>query len=197
MKRYNKAFVWVALIAAAFFLASCDDPPIREEVEFNEQNYFKVNRYVSGLREKFIKDNRITAGFFPSQFDKDQTVEYLYWYSCAIFGDPNYAISVTVQFPTDEALLCERNRIKELDGFTENFYNDSIIIGGKDLSIKLAGFFEPPVLDGSRYTMEYAIASPKNRTITYSELSIWENQIIHDKIRSQLNLVYESTQSAD
>ena len=197
MKRYNKIIVWAVLVVAAFFLISCGDPPIREEVEFNTQNYLKVNRYVSELREEFNKDGRITAAFFPSQIDKEHTVEYLYWYACAIFGDPNYAISVTVQFPTDEAFLSERNRIKEFDGFAETIYDDYIIIGGKDLSIQLEGFFEPPVLDGSRYTMEYAIVSMKNRTITYSELCIWENQIIHDKIGSQLNLVYESIQSAD
>lgn len=172
----------VVIVIVAHLLISYGEPPIREEVEVNAKNYLKVNRYVSGLREEFARDGRITTGFFPSQIDKEQNVEYLYWYSCAIFGDPNYAISVTVQFPTNETLLSERNRIKELDGFTETIFDDYVIIGGKDLSIQIDSFFEPPVLDGSMYTMEYAIVSTKNRTITYSELCIWENQKIYDKI---------------
>lgn len=189
--------VLIVLILSTFFLLFYGNPPIREEVDDKPQNYLNVNHYVSSLRDELSESGRITVGFLPSQIEEAQTIEYLYWYSCAVFGDPNYAISVTLFFPTDETLFGEIDRIKGLEGFEETANDDYIIIGGKELFRKTEAFFEPPVLDGTMYTMEYAIVSTKNQTITYSELCIWENQIIHDKIDAQLNLVYESARSAD
>lgn len=186
----NKHIALTILIVIAHLLVSCSDPPVKEEVEVEPQNYLKVNPYVKDLREEFLKEGRITAAFLPSQIDTGKTVEYLYWYNCAILGNPNYAVTVTVQFLTDETLQDEIVRIKELEGFTELIYNDYVIIEGKGLSEKLKGFFEPPVLDGSRYVMEYAIVSTKNRTMTYSEICIWENQRVQEKIDAQLNLLY-------
>lgn len=197
MKGLKVVIVILILFVTAYLLMSCGEPPIREEVDTNPQNYMKTNRYVKGLREEFAEEGRITDRFLPSQMNKEQTISYLYWYACALLGDPNYAITVTIQFPTDEALQRERERINDLEGFSETVSDDSIIIGGKRIFKQLEGFFEPPVLDGSMYTMEYAIISMENRTITYSEVCIWENQIIDERIGSQLKLVYKSIQNAE
>ena len=197
MKKNNKVVVFGVLAVVASLLIACGGPPMKEEVEVNPKNYLNVNQFVRVLREELAEEGRISTDFLPNQIDPEQTVEYLYWYACSAFGDPNYAISVTIRFPTEESLLNERNRINNLDGLTEISYKDNIIICEKELSEKLIGFFEPPVLDGSMYSMEYAIVSMKNRTITYSELCIWENQRIQETISAQLDLVYESTKNAD
>ncbi len=155
------------------------------------RNYLKVSNYVGELREALAREGRINTGLFPSQIKEEQVTDYLYWYSCAAFGDPNYAITVTVQFPTDEILFGEINRIEELEGFTEYSCGDYTIIGGKDMAKRIEGYYKPPTQDGSRYTISFAIVSVDTRTITYSELCIWENQIIHGTISSQLDLVYK------
>ena len=49
---------------------------------------------------------------------------------------------------------------------------DYLIVAGKRLSEKVEAFFEPPVEDGTRYSMEYAIISMDDRTISYTELCI-------------------------
>ena len=197
MKKYYKVVVFGVLAVVVSWLIACGSPPMKEAVEDNPKNYMKVNQFVRALREELATEGRISSVFLPNQIDPEQTVEYLYWYACSAFGDPNYAITVTIQFPTEVSLLNERNRINNLVGFTEISYKDNIVICEKELSEKLIGFFEPPVLDGSMYSMEYAIVSMKNRTITYSELCIWENQRIQETISAQLDLVYESTKSAD
>ncbi len=186
-KRWTVAFViLVAIVLIVYF----NEPPVKQEAELDAQNYLKVNRYVSGLREELIGEGRIRAGFLPPQVDEEQVTEYLYWYSCAILGDPNYGISVTLKYSTDDALLSEINRIEGLGGFKETECRDHILIGGKELSGQLKELFGSPVRDGSRYVMEYAIVSIERRTITYSEVCIWENQILHATIESQLNLIY-------
>ncbi len=193
MKKRKGVLILFVLLLAVYLLLFFGEPPIREELKTDPREYLKTNRYVKGLREEFAEEGSITDGFFPSQINAEQTVSYRYWYACALLGDPNYAITVTIQFPTDEALQRERERINDLEGFSETVSDDSVIIGGKRIFKQLEGFFEPPVLDGSRYTMEYAIISMENRTITYSEVCIWENQIIDETIKSQLKLVYKGS----
>ena len=193
MKKIKKAVIVIALSIVATVLITCCDPPAREEIHDKPQKYLKVNRYVRKLREEFTEEGRITEGFLPLRIDTNQTVEYLYWYHCALFGDPNYAITVTIHFPDKSSLLGEINRIEDLDGFTEIRNEDYLIVAGKRLLEKVEAFFDPPVEDGTRYSIEYVIISMNDRTITYTELCIWENQILHKTIESQLRTIYKSS----
>ena len=181
------------IIIFAVFLLFRGDPPMREEVETGPENYLKTNRYVRKLRDEFTQTGRITPEFLPERLTEDQTVNYTYWYRCAFMGDANYAITVTVRYPEEENFLKEADRIQKLDGFSETRENETVtIIGRRGLYEQLAGFFEAPVSDGSEYVMEYATISTQDRTITYSEVRIWENQIIQEDILSQLALAYEA-----
>lgn len=190
MKILKVVSILFVLLLAVYLLLFFGEPPIRQELETDPQNYLKTNRYVKGLRKELAEKGSITDGFLPSQLDAEQTVSYRYWYSCALLDD-NYAITVTIQFPTDEALQRERKRILDLEGFSETVSDDSVIIGVESDLERLKGLFEPPLYDGIRYTVEYAIVSPENRRITYSEVYICEGQIIDETIESQLKLIYE------
>ena len=142
--KHRKLLVFVVLFVIPTLLGGCSDPPIGTELIDNPTRYMTVNQYVRELREKFVEEKRITEGFLPSKLDTEKTTEYQYWYECALFGDPRYAITVTVQLPDEEALQKERNRIKQLEGFTENETEKWYLLESKDLGEKLTEFWEPP-----------------------------------------------------
>ena len=183
----------ICIVAAFVFVGILfwDDPPVKTETEYDPGKYMKVNRYVEKLRKEFYENGRITEGFLPTKIDPKKSTEYEYWYDNALFGDPAYAITITLQFSDDEALLNERNRLKGLEGFVETEHEDQYIITGKWVPANLKEFIEAPVYDRSPYSMEYAIISVKERTIMYTELYIWEGQRVEKNIRSQLEMLYE------
>jgi len=198
MSKRKKTNIIAIIIAAIFLLVSCClfESYVDQRVVSNPNKYLETNQNVKNLREEHTLKGRITPGFLPDYVDAERTVEYLFWYEARYLGDPKYAITVTIVFPTDEALLAEIDRLEGLEGFEEIASGDCIIIGERQLPGQLWELFEPPLQDGTSYIMEYAIVSKEDRTITYTEAHIGEGLKRHETIDAQLNLLYAHTKDA-
>ena len=182
----------IVLFAAFVLLVSI---PIGEETITDPQSYLEINRRVRKTRQMSLEEGGRTSDFLPAQIDLDQTESYLFW-SGDWWGDPQYAISVTRRFPTDEDVSEEIERLLSLDGFVEREFDGSTIICKPQVDKQLEAFYEPPLEDGSPYLLEYAIVSPEDRTVTCTEVNIYEGAIFNnEQIRQELEFVYSCTNS--
>ncbi len=172
-------------------------PPVRAEEETSPDEYMEVNRFVREKRYALAEKGILSSSFFPRAIHGPDMIEYLYWYSCAIVGDPNYAITVTIRYPSPEDYETEKIRLMGTKDVTQIVINDVLMLCKQSVPEKVAGFFEDPVYDGTEYIMEYAFIKESECTITYSEVDIWENQIIHKTVRQQLEWIYENTKTMD
>ncbi len=175
----------VSLAVAVLFLSK---PPVGEALTRDPQAYLETNRYVARQRSKRQQEGALHSLFLPQAVEDGNCSGYLSWYDCAFFGDPSYAITVTVSYPDRESYLAEYGRLTRMEGVSLRKGGDVAVIG-YNVYPGVHGYLEPPVRDGSEYVMEYAIASDDVLTITYTECQLWEGQTCCEEILNQLRLL--------
>lgn len=189
VKKRLIAYVLLAILTGAvLFLAFRDEPPVGERIVTDPVRYLQTSRYVATRREAALADGRLTRSFLPYLQDGAEMRDYLYWYNCALLGDPNYAVAVTVYYADEGAFEAEIRRLCALEDFGWTASEGTLIID-KGTAPKIRALLEPPLRDGCEYLLEYAIVSLKERTITYTEADLWEGQVCHETIRGQLELL--------
>ena len=79
MKR-SRLYVWIVLLVIVSVCITGIEPPVREELNDNPNQYSIMNHYVRKQREQFIKEGRITEGFLPLQIDTEQLlIQHSVW----------------------------------------------------------------------------------------------------------------------
>lgn len=187
-KRLITSALMVLFAGAILFFLFKDEPPVGERIVTDPARYLQTSRYVATRREAALADGRLTRSFLPDLQDGAEMREYLYWYKCALLGDPNYAVAVTVYYADEGAFEAEIRRLCALEDFGWTASEGTLIVE-KGTAPKIRAYLEPPLHDGCEYLLEYAIVSLKERTITYTEANLWEGQVCHETIRGQLELL--------
>ncbi len=181
-------FLLLLVLAITNVFDSSDPPRVRQEIT-DPKEYLNVNRYVKLKREQFFTEGELTPGFLPDSFEDSQVQDYLYWYQCALFGDPNYAISITLSYPTKD----EYNAVREIilgrggtllsSGKNEIWCTERAAVSTKEL-------VEYPLLDGCMYWLEYAYLDEAKGCVTYTEAYLWEGQIHPERIDAEILEIY-------
>ena len=110
----RKQITHVLLLLLCIGLFSCTaDPPVGGAEITAPEEYLNVNHYVeTALHNDFLD-------FLPERGRLDPSADilrYHYEYRCAALGEPQFAISMQVEFCDDAAYQAECSRIMRLTG---------------------------------------------------------------------------------
>jgi len=191
-----KRVILIFLLIISLLSTSCvmSDPPVGETYNRDPHTYLETNRYVSGLRKDRLQSGILHSDFLPKTIANETNVKYLFWYSCALLGNPSYAITLSVSYSDRESYLAEYERLTRLQDVSLLKERDTTVFE-YNVFPDILGYIEPPLDDWREYTMEYAVADEKALTITYSELQVLEGQMCCEEIKSQLQFLYSLEQT--
>ena len=142
----RKQITHVLLLLLCIGLFSCTaDPPVGGAEITAPEEYLNVNHYVETALHSDFPD------FLPDREALDPSADilrYHYEYCCGVLGDPQFAISMQVEFRDDAAYQAESGRIMRFTG-------------------------EP---DGTRYVLACVQLDPVQKTVSYFAAQLYDGQ---------------------
>jgi len=152
------------LMYISCFIILCMCSCSNNEKNTDISSYGNFNEYVRRDLEKSI-------ALLPKTIPSDATVDnYIYSYSCAPLGDPNYSILLCLRFSDENSFGFEKNRIVELIGENVTITNSE----GKEwyywgeTKVGLEQLNNTEIHDGLFVRITYAMIDYENRQIIYA-----------------------------
>ena len=168
-KRKQITHVLLLLLCIGLFSCTADPPVGGAEITAPEQ-YLNVNHYVeTALHNDFLD-------FLPELGRLDPSADilrYHYEYRCAALGEPQFAISMQVEFCDDAAYQAERSRIMRLTGEPSDEVTVTWLKGSTE---ELAAYLDGEPQDGTRYVLACVQLDPVQKTVSYFAAQLYDGQ---------------------
>ena len=165
----------IILLSASTSLAIENTPPVGEARSDDSLHYLECNDYVlSILGNSYV-------GILPSEIDEQGKPEYHYRYSCAVFGDPNFSIFLSMKYDDEEEYNKEIARIDHLMNEctnTELICDSTYILTGAKQDIEKA--LDDQIYDGLRFNFEIVHCDEQNLKVWFYLAQIWDGSVPED-----------------
>ena len=168
-KRKQITHVLLLLLCIGLFSCTADPPVVGAEITAPEE-YLNVNHYVETALHSDFPD------FLPDREALDPSADilrYHYEYCCGVLGDPQFAISMQVEFRDDAAYQAESGRIMR---FTGEPADEVTVIWLKGSLEELAAYLDGEPQDGTRYVLACVQLDPVQKTVYYFVAQLYDGQ---------------------
>lgn len=145
-----------------------NDPPVGSALNRDIANYMQYNAYVLDALDCYY------AGALPAQVEQKNVRDYCDWYQCALLGDPNFSIYLSLQFDAIEDYQAEIARIEALiDPETNASISDApLFLRGSAQDIQ--EILNDQILDGLFYRFELVQCNESMHRIDLYAAQIWD-----------------------
>ena len=176
MKKERIVTLVVTLIVVVLFastsLAIENTPPIGKTRSDDSLHYLECNDYVLNV----LKDYYV--GILPSKIDVQGKLEYHYRYSCAILGDPNFSIFLSMKYDDEDKYNEEIARIEHLVNAhttAELLCDSTYILTGTKQDIEKA--LDNQIYNGLRFNFEIVHCDEQNLKVWFYLAQVWDGSV--------------------
>lgn len=149
-----------------------NDPPVGTAYIDDISNYMQYNEYVLDMLDRYY------TGVIPDEVDFLVVKDYCYWYKCALFGDPNFSVYLSLQYDTTEEYRAGIASIEELTQEHEKIitpFGKTCFLTGTQQGIE--EILDDQILDGLFHRFEIVQYNEAENRVDIFVAQMWDGAV--------------------